>query len=66
MSLFGKPAGPHIVWRNPAAPQGRRRAEYRDTVPEGRKYDVLERARLGAWVVVTELMVVDGHPHAAA
>jgi len=65
MLLFAKPASLCIVWRNPAAPRGTRRTAYRDTVPEGRKYEVLERA-CGRWVAVTELTVVDGRPQAAA
>jgi len=66
MFLFGKPASPYIVWRNPARPHGTRRAKYHDTVPEGRKYQVLEQACPGDWVVVTILTVVDGRPKVAA
>ena len=65
MFLFGKPARPYIVWRHPAPRQAKRKAKYRDTVPEGRKYEVLERA-CGCWVVVAELTIVDGQPQAAA
>jgi len=63
--LFVKPARPRIVWRNPAMPHGNRWAKYRDTVPEGRKYEVLEQA-CGDWVLVTELTVVDGRPKVVA
>ncbi|MFI5107279.1 MAG: hypothetical protein ACHP78_00370 [Terriglobales bacterium] len=66
MVLFGKQANPFIVWRNPAMPHGKRRANYCDTVPEGRKYEVLEQACPGDWVVVTVLTVVDGRPKVAA
>ena len=47
-------------------PHGTRRAQYCDTVPEGRKYEVLEKAHLGEWVVVAVLTVVDGRAKAAA
>ena len=47
-------------------PHGSRRAQYRTTVSEGRKYEVLERARHGDWVLVTVLMVLDGRPKVAA
>ena len=43
-----------------------RRTKYRTTVPEGRKYEVLECAREGDWVLVTVLTVRDGHPKVAA
>jgi hypothetical protein len=66
MLPFAKPAGPCIIWRNPGAPRGTRKAEYRNTVAEGRKYEVLERACEGGWVVVTELTIVDGQPQVAA
>jgi hypothetical protein len=66
MFLFGKPASPYIVWRNPAMPHGTRRAKYHDTVPEGRKYEVLEQTCPGDWFVVTVLTVVDGRPKVAA
>ena len=66
MLLLAKPASPCIVWRNPAMPHGKRRAKYRDTVPEGRKYEVLERVCEGNWVLVTTLTVVDGRPKVAA
>lgn len=59
MFLFGKPASPYIVWRNRAMPHGMRKAKYHDTVPEGRKYKVLEQACPGDWVVVTVLTVVE-------
>lgn len=65
MLFVGKSARPRIIWRNPAPRRGKRRAEYCDTVGEGRKYEVLERA-CGHWVLVTELTVVDGRRHAAA
>jgi len=65
MLFLLKPASPYIVWRNPAMPHGNRRAKYRDTVPEGRKYEVLEQA-CGNWVLVTELTVVDGRPRVVA
>ena len=58
MSLFAKPASPRIVWRNPAMPHGTRRASYRDTVREGKEYEVLEKACGGDWLVVTVLTVV--------
>ncbi len=66
MVLIGKQANPFIVWRNPVMPHGTRRANYRDTVREGRKYEVLEQACPGDWVVVTVLTVVDGRPRVAA
>ena len=65
MLFVGKSARPRIVWRNPAPPRGKRHAEYRETVREGRKYEVRERA-CGLWILVTELTVVDGRRHVAA
>ena len=66
MPFFRKPAIPRIVWRNPAMPHGTRRAIYRDTVPQGKEYEVLERAYSGDWCVVTVLTIVDGGPKVAA
>jgi hypothetical protein len=66
MLPFAKPAGPCIIWRSPGVLRGTRKAEYGNTVAEGRKYEVLERAREGGWIVVTELTVVDGRPQVAA
>jgi len=65
MLFVSKSAHPRIIWRNPTPPRGRRRTEYRDTVREGRKYGVLERA-CGYWVLVMELTVVDGRRDAVA
>ena len=41
-------------------------AKYRTMVPGGRKYDVLERARYGDWVVVAVLTLIDGRRKVAA
>ena len=66
MLLFAKPARPYIIWRNPALPRVRR-AKYRSTIFDGRRYMVLEQARQGEkWVVVTVLTVLDGSPRVAA
>lgn len=65
MPVFAKPANPRIVWRNPAMPPGARRAIYRDTAPEGKKYEILEKARGGDWLVVTVLTICS-RPRAAA
>jgi len=45
--------------------KGKRRAEYRDSAPEGRKHEVLEPGCEGDWVPVTVLTVVDGRPNIA-
>jgi len=66
MVPFGQPASPYIVWRNPAMQHKTRTAKYRDTVPEGRKYEVLERDGQGDWLVVAVLTVVDGRPEVVA
>ncbi len=66
MFPFAKPASPNVVWRNPELPQGTRRANYCDTVPEGRTYEVVEKACNGEWVIVTVLTVVDGRANVAA
>lgn len=67
MFLFAKPARPFVAWRNPAMPSAARRARYRSTISEGRRYMVLERACQGdEWVVVTVLTVLDGRPKVAA
>ena len=58
--------GPTYYRGNPAMPHGTLRAKYHDMVPEGRKYEVLEQACQGDWVVVTVLTVVDGRPKVAA
>jgi len=66
MPFFTKRATPWIVWRNPAMPHGARRAIYRDTVPDGKEYEVLERAHSGDWRLVTVLTIVDGRLRVAA
>ena len=66
MFLFGKPASPFIVWRNPEMPPGTRITKYRTTVSDRRKYLVLERACEGQWVVLTVLIVLNGRPKVAA
>ena len=66
MFSFNKPAKPSIVWRNPAMAPRMRVAKYRTMVPGGRKYDVLERARYGDWVVVAVLTLIDGRRKVAA
>jgi len=66
MFLLVQHTGPHVVWRNPAMPRGNRRAKYRDTVRQGRKYEVLERRCRGDWVLVTVLTIVDGRPKVVA
>ena len=66
MLVLDKQASPFIVWRNPEMPPGIRRANFCDTVPDGRKYEVLEKARNGDWVVVSVLTVVDGRPNVVA
>jgi hypothetical protein len=47
-------------------PPGNRRANFCETVPEGRKYEVVEKTHNGDWVVVSVLTVVDGRPNVAA
>jgi len=66
MWFSAKRAHPYIVRRNRAMSHGTRMAIYRNTVPEGKKYEVLEKAHNGDWLVVTVLTIVEGRPKVAA